>query len=298
MGLFDRQSPRASPVLTLPSQPLPDASSATSSFGRQHTPVASENVTSIRTLPYNSASFQRPAAGRKRSRDEASANLGPDLVSDLPTSATETGWIYGEGMVLIKPDTPYIADAGSQSGTWLEEASQAAAAKKALRQLEAQSVDFRNIKSHRVDQSVSTLSSSGTRQLGASLTHQTPVIDNFTLHLGVGWRELSHDVDIQAAARGWARYIDNHFPLTNTVIRLESRGLQSYLVEANEGFFLFADDLRRGRLVSRNVDAALRNLQRNPPIFDGQDELMATESPRLGTNQQEKSLMNAGMEMD
>lgn len=95
------------------------------------------------------------------------------------------------------------------------------------------------------------------------------IIDNCTVHLGIGWRRISDDEHIQAAARGWARFIENHFALCNVRMCLESRGLQSYLVEAAEGFFLFTEDLRCGRLVSRTVDRALHNLQKSPPVFDG-----------------------------
>ncbi|KAL5612021.1 hypothetical protein BROUX41_000416 [Berkeleyomyces rouxiae] len=99
-------------------------------------------------------------------------------------------------------------------------------------------------------------------------------IDELTLHLGIGWRRLSSDEHLRAAARGWTRYIELHYPLTNVNITLESKSLQSYLVESNEGFFLFSENLRQGRLVSRTRDGVLANLKTNPPAFDSSSYVM------------------------
>jgi hypothetical protein len=107
-----------------------------------------------------------------------------------------------------------------------------------------------------------------------------PVVDDFTLHLGIGWSRISDDGHIQAAARGWARYIENHYPVTNVKILLESRGLQSYLVEATEGYFLFAENLRQGRLVSTTPEGTLNNLKISPPMFDGPTTMDASESAK------------------
>jgi hypothetical protein len=107
-----------------------------------------------------------------------------------------------------------------------------------------------------------------------------PVVDAFTLHLGIGWRRINDDEDIQAAARGWARYIENHYPISNAKIRLQSRALESYLVESSEGFFLFSEDLRQGRLVSQHPERAIQNLKTSPPTFDGSEIMEATETPK------------------
>jgi hypothetical protein len=53
------------------------------------------------------------------------------------------------------------------------------------------------------------------------------VIGNPTVHLDIGWSRISDNEHIQATARGWARYIENHFLVTNPKIRLESLGLKS-----------------------------------------------------------------------
>ncbi|KAK4107554.1 hypothetical protein N656DRAFT_719891 [Canariomyces notabilis] len=238
-------------------------------------------------------------AGRKRSRDEASVNLDPPekLVEAPVIKEPEDEWIYGPGMTLIKKSTGYIADASSQSGTWVEEraakeeARKAEAALLAQQQLAQSRPSLRSHKSQRLDMTTAANTdgrspsrrSSPTREATNPLSASSdsiaqPIVDEFTLHLGVGWSRISEH--IEAAARGWARYIENHYPVTNVKILLESRGLQSYLVEANEGYFLFAENLRQGRLLSRTPERALSNLKSSPPVFDGLDTMDASESPK------------------
>ncbi|KAM0418997.1 hypothetical protein ACHAPT_012048 [Fusarium lateritium] len=268
----------SSPVLTMSPQPA-HQSMGMASFGHHHhhhTPPR------FAPIPSQFAAFQ-PArsagAGRKRSREEASDNLEPDVKS-LPVEEPEEEWVYGPGMTLIKPSSRYVTDAGTQSGTWVEEkkAVEDAAVK------EARSL-IRNPKLQRVSRAQPAGRAASAKSpikidLKTPPSNEGPAIDNFTLHLGIGWRRISDDEHIQAAARGWARFIENHFPLSNVRILLESNGLQSYLVEASEGFFLFAENLRQGQLVSQTAEGALQNLQCSPPTFDGMETLSAAESPR------------------
>jgi hypothetical protein len=237
-------------------------------------------------------------AGRKRSRDEAAVNLDPpEKVAPVPIKETEEEWIYGEGMTLVKAGSGYVADAGSQSGTWVEEQAAIAAAQKAEAdqlaqdQLAQTRPSLRSNKSQRLqasdsfapDQKDPLNRSSPARDLANPLTAGTPaqpVIDDFTLHLGIGWSRISEDEHMQAAARGWAKFIENHFAISDAKIRLQSLGLQSYLVEANEGYFLFAEDLRHGQLVSTNPERALQNLKTSPPTFDSPEPMQATETPK------------------
>jgi hypothetical protein len=102
-----------------------------------------------------------------------------------------------------------------------------------------------------------------------------PTVDDFTIYLGIGWSRISADEHIQAAARGWAKFIENHYPVHDPEIRLQSKGLASYLVEAREGWFLFSEDLRQGRLISSSFARAFENLKNVPPKFDGHEILSA-----------------------
>lgn len=244
-------------------------------------------------------------AGRKRSRDEAAPNLvdeTPEPMSVEPPKQPDDEWEYGEGMVLIKRSNGYVADASSQSGTWLDEKAalddvhRTAAAASARINAQERPL-LRSNKSQRLDQdpsrplgadaaaTPSELSPAEPNATGhpanalSSDNSRQPIVDDFTVHLGIGWRKISEDEHIQAAARGWARYIENHYPVSSVNVRLESRGLQAYLVEAAEGFYLFAENLKQGRLVSTNAEAAFRNLKTSPPVFDGQDTLFAADTP-------------------
>lgn len=257
--------------------------------------------------PSSFPAFQQtaPTMSRKRSRDEASANLEPDAPPPPPRNPEE-GWVYGPGMTLIKPDQGYSADAGTQSGTWVEEKRECDEATR-RKQEEARRPIIRSHKSQRVDRSCSRSPLSfGPRKVPLTsdsvpvdTSTKVPVIDNFAIQLGIGWKRISEEEHIQAAARGWARFIENHYPITNASVRLESHALQSYLVESNEGFFLFAENLRQGRLVSNNIVGAMQNLQSNPPTFDGADTMYPTEPPKMMENMSHQSApaMDAEMTM-
>jgi hypothetical protein len=239
------------------------------------------------------------SAGRKRSRDEASINLDVEeakLETIEPVKEAEDEWVYGPGMVLIKKSQAYVADAGSQSGTWLEEKI---AAEEQRKNEEARAINqqarpsLRSNKSQRLDMSSFSIPSATRTSPPGDVNDSTiaapnasadtsaqPVIDNFTLHLGIGWSRISNDEHREAAARGWARYIENHFPINNVLIQLESKGLQSYLVEASEGFFLFTEDLQRGQFVSRDLNQTFQNLKATPPVFEGVEVITAAGTPQ------------------
>ncbi|KAI0403035.1 hypothetical protein F4802DRAFT_329583 [Xylaria palmicola] len=296
MSFFERTS---SPVLTM-APSAPQGAFAMPPFSHQ-SPLSRVHSlgASPRLPPVDGVSL---TAGRKRSRDEAGVNLDVEeakLQTIEPVKEPEDEWIYGEGMTLIKSSSSYVTSAASQSGTWVEEQS---AAEEKRKNEEARAINqqarpsLRSHKSQRLDMNVMTLSGAETQAsrvspvrdldpavstpgLSADVSSQ-PIVDNFTLHLGIGWSCISGDEHIQAAARGWARYIENHFPITNARIQLESRGLQSYLVEASEGFFLFTENLRQGQLVSRDVSQTLANLKSTPPVFEGLEVMTAAESPR------------------
>ncbi|KAI6780311.1 uncharacterized protein J7T54_005413 [Emericellopsis cladophorae] len=288
MSTFGRQSSDSAPVLSMPPQPLLQNPFGGAVFTPSY-PAPESHYTS--GFP--------PAAptARKRSRDEAAVNLEPDAPSAPLEEESEEGWTLGPGMTLIKPNKGYVADAASQSGTWLEERK--AADEEARLKFERDQLAARSKKLQRVDTSDPTLLplTPAASDITSSPPKAAPVVDDFTVHLGIGWRKISDDEHIQAAARGWARFIEKHYPVSNAQIRLESKGLESYLVECNEGFFLFAEDLRQGRLVSTNIEGAFRNLQSSPPVFDGADTLKAVESPPPMTSQAELQL-EAQMHLD
>ncbi|KAL7942266.1 hypothetical protein V8C42DRAFT_331837 [Trichoderma barbatum] len=225
-------------------------------------------------LPQGSSFLQQPshAIGKKRSHEEASHNLEPDLSN----CAFQNGWTNGEGILLVKPFAVSIREADSPTGIELDDV---------ITEQEGNGLpngrQLRNYKSQRLLNGSDHASSSKTIPAMPSTTADAPnnsthddvVIDQFTLHLGIGWKQIQDGDHVQAAARGWARFIENNFPLTNVNVLLESKGLQSYLVESTQGFYLFTENLRQGQLVSRHAAGAIQNLQTNPPIFDVKDIL-------------------------
>jgi hypothetical protein len=241
------------------------------------------------------------AAGRKRSRDEAASNLEDDYFPVQPPAAkpepdNEDEWEYGEGMVLIKKGG-YNIEAGSQTGTWAEEkAEQEKAKAAAIHALSNAGPDrpaLRAAKSQRLNLSATPAIIEEVSQNGTLVSpesperHLEPTVDDFTRHLGIGWSSINQaDSDIQAAARGWAKFIENHFPVTDAKIRLQSKGLASYLVEANEGYFLFGEDLKQGRLVSTSLDRTWVHLQGATPIFEGDLVMEAGETPKVAVDVQ------------
>ncbi|KAI0182167.1 hypothetical protein GGR52DRAFT_568369 [Hypoxylon sp. FL1284] len=292
-----------------------------SPFSHQSSPLARPRTFGAASAWSQPQTTSPSTAGRKRSRDEAGVNLDVEeakLATIEPTKEPEDEWVYGEGMTLIKSPSSYIANAGSQSGTWVEDK---ASTEELRRNEEARAINqqgrpsLRSSKSQRLDITAVTVPgnqtqtnrsspvrdvdpAAGSPGLSVDMSNQ-PTIDNFTLHLGVGWSRISGDELIQAAARGWARYIENHFPVTDVRIQLESKGLQSYLVEAAEGFFLFAEDLRRGQLVSKDVNQAFANIRMSPPVFEGAEVMSAAESPKpVAATPQGVAVAEVDVEMD
>lgn len=240
------------------------------------------------------------AAGRKRSRDEAGSNLEDDYFPVQPPvvqpeTENEEEWEYGEGMVLIKPNRKGgIIEAGSQTGTWAEEQAEQERLKAAAAALVAATPErpiLRAAKSQRLHLSSSPCISEEVMSNGTLVSpgspertngHAEPTVDDFTRHLGIGWSSVNTtDADIGAAARGWTKFIENHFPITDAKIRLQSKGLASYLVEANEGYFLFGEDLKQGRLVSTSLENTWVNLRAPVPVFEGDVIMEASSTPKI-----------------
>lgn len=237
----------------------------------------------------------RPAgAGRKRSRDEAEPNLSDDLPEPTPAPSSNFDWMSGNDMVMVEPTASHPA--ASSAATALHNAE----VKTALQMQQEQQLSGRSYKTQRREnisaaatpvEEFSSPSPALTTPTSENPNH--PIVDDFTLHLGIGWRRISNDEHIQAAARGWAKFIENHYPISNVAIQLESKGLQSYLIEASEGYFLFDENLRQGRLVSRTGEGALQNLKSNPPVFEGPETMMAASQPILPVYLQQANNMRA-----
>ncbi|KAK4142797.1 uncharacterized protein C8A04DRAFT_38012 [Dichotomopilus funicola] len=312
MPSFDRIY-ASSPVLAMPPQAAHQGAFSKSCLQQPILPYSPPNSSSWCLQLARTCT----AAGRKRSRDEAAVNLDPPekVVEALPANEPEDDWVYGPGMTLIKKSAGYVPEAGTQSGNWVEEraavedARKAEAALLAQEQLAQSRPSLRSHKSQRLDMTTPPTTaterfpsrgSSPARDSSNPMTSSSdslaqPIVDDFTIHLGIGWSRISGHIEV--AARGWARYIENHYPVTNAKIVLESRGLQSYLVEASEGYFLFAENLRQGRLVSTTSEGTLNNLKISPPVFDGADMLHASSGPSKALDQAVLPVVSTDMDM-
>lgn len=227
---------------------------------------------------------------RKRSRDDTGFDHEADgsyfASVDTPATIPEEEPIYGEGMVLINPKSGLSVSAESQTGTWYEEKVD----KKALED-EVNAAQFRpkmptSRKSVRMSQNSIRLPIDFAALSAPASPPKTavdrPEFDEATVALGIGWTKMeSEDEAMQAAARGWARYLDNHYPrhIHGAQILLKSSGLNAYLVGCQEGFFLFGEDLLEGKLVGRSWETCLQNLRAQPMAFEGEDVLRAERTP-------------------
>lgn len=290
MSPFEQHVSSASPTLVLPpphqfSRHL-NQSNFDHSIPFAQLPAPDAGVWSQLPTPTPSS-----VAGHKRSRDEAALTEEVEYFPTLPLPSAnpEEDWEYGQGMTLIRPNG-FVIDASSLTGTWADEKVEQAPSQPAtpnelpkpiLRSHKSQRLNVQETPSIREEFSLLSAASLASSSPPKSSTE--PTIDDFTRHLGIGWSRISEEPDIQAAARGWARYIENHFSLSNAQIRLQSRGLASYLVEASEGYFLFGEDLREGRLVSTDLQRAVRNLAFNPPVFEGDTGMCGGGTPAAET---------------
>lgn len=251
---------------------------------------------------------------QKRSRDEtalesieAENSYFPVAAQLHPPEPIPEEPVYGEGMALLNPTTGRALAAESQTGTWYEEK---AAEEELQRTAQAEAQATRptlppiSRKSARLSQSSIR---AALEPLGLNMNGSAPAsppkssssphteIDEATIALGIGWTKVStDDPDIQAAVRGWARYLDLHYSshIHNAEILLKNKSLDTYLVACQEGFFLFQEDLLRGQLVGRTWETTLNNLRCQPPVFEGQEVLQAERTPGPESELAKKKMVN------
>lgn len=252
-------------------------------------PSSYANYSTTWTPPNETTSISTNPS-RKRSRDETAFEASEVESSYLsapslnPPEPIPEEPIYGEGMVLLNPQTGRALAAETQTGTWFEEkVEEEEAIKKAEATARPKMATGR--KSVRLSQSsIRAALDLPNLSMPDSPPKSAPSaeIDEATIALGIGWTKMSSDdPDQQAAVRGWARYLDVHYPshVHGAEILLKNRSLDAYLVGCQEGFYLFQEDLLRGQLVGRTWDNALHNLRSQPMQFEGTEVLQAERTP-------------------
>ena len=191
--------------------------------------------------------------------------------------------IYSEKMTRINPLTGTPATAETQTGTWFEDQLE----KKLSIDLNGQTDsttdsegDLPKRKLMRWDASLDAdaiMAANPTESPKATVAD--PPIDRYTHLLGVGWTYVGESSEFAAMARGFSRYIDNHYPLTDIEVFLKSKSLESYLVKSNQGYYLFKEDLSSGQLIARTWEETLANLQSSPVRFSWAQTLVAARTP-------------------
>lgn len=227
---------------------------------------------------------------RKRSRDETAfdAEVDGSYFASISTPAPipEEEPIYGEGMVLLNPKTGMSVSAESQTGTWYEEKADETALKEEVTAAYTRPKLPTSRKSVRLSQASIRLPLDTTLASAPASPPKTaverPEFDEATIALGIGWTKIeSENESLQTAARGWARYIDNHYSrdIHGAQLLLRNAGLDAYLVGCQEGFFLFTESLLEGKLVGRTWETCIQNLRSHPMAFEGEEVLRAERTP-------------------
>ena len=227
-----------------------------------------------------------PIPSRKRSRDDDDDGL-PTEPSFKPSQKP----IYGEGMTLIDPLSGHATTAETQTGTWFEdhlelERLASARATEALAESQTDSIQPSRVKkqckgSCSVLKPLELSKASTPNQSSPSVaTGIDPAIKALRESLGTGWQALSGDMAVRAGSRGWARFIERHYPaMTDVEVVLQLQLSKAYLVRTNQGFFLFSEDLKKGQLSAQTWEAAIANLSTVPNVFEGTEILEAESSP-------------------
>ncbi|MCJ1252791.1 hypothetical protein MMC24_000597 [Lignoscripta atroalba] len=279
-----------SPTVLLPPQYHPF-----SQMSNHHSfqPFHSSGNYSSQWIPANSLAPITTNPSRKRCREDDNSAEQYDASSlSRPVVQPQQAAVYGEGMTLMDPTGGLLISAESQTGTWYEEQFGASRAAMLVAKAQGEAVSEPRQKIQRLSgssamPSVPTIASSTSSNL-ANVYLSSPGSNQISHLLGVGWTTFGADEHIQAAARGWARYIENHYPsMANVRILLKNEGMDMSLVQADAGYFLFSEDLSTGRFVASSEENCIKYLQANPIQLEGQDELRAIRTP-------EASIQNIG----
>ena len=255
------------------------------------------------------SSSSLPKPSRKRSRDESfDESTDASSVPAMPAPAPpQEEPIYGEGMVLLNPQTGMALSAESQTGTWYEETSENANAtappvSSRSNALSSNQDDIPGRKSQRLDHSAPGLDDIALSSIHQRLQHTNddnrrtlnpsgsspfsqgePLVDDATRLLGISWQRIGNDDDMAAAVRGWKKFIDNQYStyLHDSHILMKNRALNAYLVSAHPigaaspAFYLFTEDLTQAQLVGSSWEITLQNLRTVPVAFEGTEVLQA-----------------------
>ncbi|KAL8933043.1 MAG: hypothetical protein Q9216_006546 [Gyalolechia sp. 2 TL-2023] len=105
--------------------------------------------------------------------------------------------------------------------------------------------------------------------------------DPMALNLGIGWKSIGDDPDRQAAARGWANFIQQNYLIDTVNIVAQDPGNDAVLAEAGGRFYVFYGDLRYGVFVAASWTECVEEFRSNPALeFEDRRFISALDSPR------------------
>ena len=228
------------------------------------------------------------ATSKKRTRDEICPD-DEEMGGTLPPSRTpgiSPTAIYGEKMPRINPLTGTATTGETQTGKWFEDQLE----KKLRTEMEERAVQMTDSEGESPKRKMQRRDTSSNADCfmpansngSPKTTVSDPIVDKYTHLLGIGWTYVGENSERAAMARGFGRYIDKHYPLTDLEVLLFSKSLESYLVKTSEGYYLFQEDLLSGQLVARTWEDTLANLQCPTIRFSWAQRLFAARTPETG----------------
>ena len=228
------------------------------------------------------------ATSKKRNHEEISPEDEP-MGANLPPSRTpgiSPTAIYGEEIARINPLTGTASTAETQTGTWfedqLEKKLQPNVGETAVQTKDSDGESPKRKAPRRDASSSAGVAMAANPTNSPTATVAQPTIDQYTHLLGIGWTHVGEDASLIAMARGFTRYIDNHYTLTDPEVLLKSKSLEAYLVKSSQGYFLFSENLKEARLVARTWEDTLANLQSSPVQFSSEQPLSSSRTPDTG----------------
>lgn len=286
----------SSPTVVLPPQPYNFEQRFNTPHYSAHAPSKSSTMPgrvpkypTPPSLNYQAAP-SNAIAGRKRSLEDADVDEAPEDGSKVIMKPKPEP-IMGPGMTLIYPGEPGFAIAAeSQTGTWAETKHEVEEANKPKERPIA--VSRKSARTATVDRASGSppaaakpvvpssnimgvdSSSLAYKATTMSVDNDGHTIQDLTMALGIGWKEIVFNPEKKDGARGWAKFISRHYPLSCPQVLHESEAHDAFLVHARdvaddkEKFFLFSQDLRTCRLVSTSLQGVVRNLTQHPIAYE------------------------------
>lgn len=107
----------------------------------------------------------------------------------------------------------------------------------------------------------------------------TSIDDPMTMVLGLGWRSIGNEPERQAAARGWAKFIERRYNIDSVEI-LARRTDDYLLVAASDGIYIFTDVISSGAFVARSWPDCVTEFRLNPRLeFDDRRMIFPVNRP-------------------